>query len=70
MNASGNDLVANSGTLAEQKDARMKFLIDKVVHSSQLSGVEEMDTTPGQTRAWVAWQVELPGECKLWSVHS
>jgi len=51
MNASGDDLVANGGTLAEQKDARMKFLIDKVVHSSQLSGVEEVDMTPGQTRA-------------------
>ena len=51
MNASGEDLVANGGTLGEQKDARMKFLIEKVVHSCQLSGVEEIDMTPTQTRA-------------------
>jgi hypothetical protein len=50
-NAAGDDLVANGGTLGEQNDARMRFLIEKVVQISQLSGVEDIDMSPTQTRA-------------------
>ena len=48
------DLAGGGGTIAEQKDARMKFLIEKVTSTCQLSGAQEVNMTPSQTRALAA----------------